>query len=199
MFLDIFNKEAYFPANWLHIKLSLTYRGSTQPLLVISQFSQFCVITAYISAEGHLSKNSYENFYSPWPSLTFKTIIIFHVKPFFTSAQGPTVNNVPSIWISWVDFQICKKITRYISKRMDLRLGIKIDRDKVRAGEIQEIPIISKKTTFPTETYFLIFISNRNYLQGFKKRFKWISYRFDFLFEAHQTFTHLVSEYHKIL
>ena len=57
----------------------------------ISQFSQFCVITAYISAERHLSKISYENFYSPWPPLTFKTIIIFHVKPLFTSAEGPTV------------------------------------------------------------------------------------------------------------
>ena len=26
--------------------------------------------------------------------LTFKTIMIFHVKPFFTSAQGPTVKKV---------------------------------------------------------------------------------------------------------
>ena len=59
--------------------------------MVISQFSQFFVITAHISAERHLSKISYENFYSPWPPLTFKTIIIFHVKPFFTSGQGPTV------------------------------------------------------------------------------------------------------------
>ena len=59
--------------------------------MVISQFSQFCVITAHISAERHLSKISYENFYSPWPPLSFKTIIIFHAKPFFTSAQGPTV------------------------------------------------------------------------------------------------------------
>ena len=64
---------------------------SSLPLLVISQFSQFCVITAHISAERHLSKISYENFYSPWPPLTFKTTIIFHVKPFFTSAHGPTV------------------------------------------------------------------------------------------------------------
>ena len=53
--------------------------------------SQFCVITAHISAERHLSKISYENFNLPWPLLTFKTIIIFHVKSFFTSAQGPTV------------------------------------------------------------------------------------------------------------
>ena len=67
------------------------YRGWNQPLLVISQFSQFCVITAHISAERHLSKISYEKFYSPWPPLTFRTMIIFHVKPFFTSAQGPTV------------------------------------------------------------------------------------------------------------
>ena len=67
------------------------YRGWNQPLLVISQFSQFCVITAHISAERHLSKISYENFYSPWPPLTFRTIIIFHVKPFFTSAPRPTV------------------------------------------------------------------------------------------------------------
>ena len=59
--------------------------------MVTSQFSQYCVITAHISAERHLSKISYENLYSPWPPLTFKAIIIFHAKPFFTSAQGPTV------------------------------------------------------------------------------------------------------------
>ena len=48
--------------------------------------------SANISAERHLSKISYENFNSPLPPLTFKAIIIFRVKPIFTSAQGPTVN-----------------------------------------------------------------------------------------------------------
>ena len=66
--------------------------GSSQQLLAISQFSKFFGIMAHISAERHLSKITYENFNSPLPPLTFKTIIIFHVKPFFTSAQGPTVN-----------------------------------------------------------------------------------------------------------
>ena len=70
--------------------------------MVISQFSQFCVITAPISAERHLSKIFNENFYSPWPPLTFKTIIIFHVKPIFTSAQGPTVKVI-------FNFDILKK------------------------------------------------------------------------------------------
>ena len=66
---------------------------SSQPFLVISQFSQFSVITAHISADRYLSKKFYEDFYSPWPPLTFKTIIIFHVKPFFTLPQRPTVNS----------------------------------------------------------------------------------------------------------
>ena len=72
-----------------------------QQLLVISQFSQFFVIMAqaHISAERHLSKISYEIFYSPRPPLTFKTKTFFHVKPFFTSALGPTVKIMKLIFV----------------------------------------------------------------------------------------------------
>ena len=91
-FWIFFDKKAYF----LQIDfISYIYwqRGSSQPFLVISQFSQFCAITAHISAERHLSKISYEKFYLPWPPLTFETIIFFHVKPYFISAQKPTVKS----------------------------------------------------------------------------------------------------------
>ena len=90
VFLGIFDKKCLFPSKLTSYQW---YKGASQQLWVISQFSQFCVITAHISAERHLSKISYENFNSPLPPLTFKTIIIFHVKPFFTSSQRPTVNH----------------------------------------------------------------------------------------------------------
>ena len=91
MFLDIFDKKAYFPANLLHI-----IKGLSQPLLVISQFSQFFAIMAHTSLPQlrGISTKFYVNiFYFPWPPPTFKTIKKFHVKSFFTSAQKSTVNN----------------------------------------------------------------------------------------------------------
>ena len=80
-----FDKNAYFHANWLYI---IHIRIKRVKSTIFGNFSVFSVLCHNCL---YLSKNSYENFYSPWPSLTFKTIIIFHVKSFFTSAQGPTV------------------------------------------------------------------------------------------------------------
>ena len=91
--------------------------GSSQPFLVISQFSQFCVITAHISAERHLSKILYENFNSPLPPLTFKTIIIFHVKPFFTSAQGSTVKVYMDLWLKYLQIRLTINIVKITDRR----------------------------------------------------------------------------------
>ena len=51
--------------------LYIMIEGSSQQLLVISQFSQFFDVMAHISAERHLSKISFSYFYTPWPPLTF--------------------------------------------------------------------------------------------------------------------------------
>ena len=45
--------------------LYIMIEGSSQQLLVISQFSQFFDVMAHISAERHLSKISFSYFYTP--------------------------------------------------------------------------------------------------------------------------------------
>ena len=65
--------------------------GSSQQLLVISQFSQFFDAMAHISAERHLSKISFSYFYTPWPPLSFEAIIFFSLSPSLTSAGSSSV------------------------------------------------------------------------------------------------------------
>ena len=65
--------------------------GSSQTLLVISQFFQFFAEMLHISAERHLSKILFSYFFTPWPPLTFNSLIIFLVSPSLTSPEKSTV------------------------------------------------------------------------------------------------------------
>ena len=61
IFITIIFQQIDFVANFLSYTL---IEGSSQQLLVISQFSQFFDVTAHISAERRLSKISFSYFYS---------------------------------------------------------------------------------------------------------------------------------------
>ena len=71
--------------------LYIMIEGSSQQLLVISQFSQFFDVMAHISAERHLSKISFSYFYFPWHPQTFGMIKKIGVSPSFTLAVKSTV------------------------------------------------------------------------------------------------------------
>ena len=67
-----FNTIIFYQINFVaNFCLYIMIEGSSQQLLVISQFSQFFDVMAHISAERHLSKISFSYFYTPWPPLTF--------------------------------------------------------------------------------------------------------------------------------
>ncbi len=74
IFITIIFQQIDFVANFLSYTL---IEGSSQQLLVISQFSQFFDVMAHISAERRLSKISFSYFYSTWPPPTFETIKFF--------------------------------------------------------------------------------------------------------------------------
>ena len=86
------NTIIFYQINFVaNFYLYIMIEGSSQQLLVISQFSQFFDVMAHISAERHLSKILFSYFYTPWPPLTFKAIIIFLVSPSLTSSEKSTV------------------------------------------------------------------------------------------------------------
>ena len=91
--MDIFDKKAYFLANWLHI-IHIPIKGVKPTTLGnFSVFSVLCHYCSYLSWEAS-QQNFLWKFLLTITSPTFKTIIIFHVKPFFTPAHGPTVKMV---------------------------------------------------------------------------------------------------------
>ncbi len=85
----IFHQNDFVP----NFPLYILIEGSSQTLLVISQFFQFFAEMPHISAERHLSKISFSYFYSPWPPLTLETIKKNHVISSFTFCLRSTVKN----------------------------------------------------------------------------------------------------------
>ena len=60
------NTIIFYQINFVaNFSLYIMIEGSSQQILVISQFSQFFDVMAHISAERHLSKISFSYFYTP--------------------------------------------------------------------------------------------------------------------------------------
>ena len=87
--------EANFTSNWLCSKLLVTYpdRGGQA-----KHFWHFLFLLSFLSQLSSaqlrdISAKFYSNnFYSPWPPLTDKTLKKICVSPYYTSAPGSTVN-----------------------------------------------------------------------------------------------------------
>ena len=93
------NTIIFYQINFVaNFYLYIMIEGSSQQLLVISQFSQFFDVMAHISAERHLSKISFSYFYTPWPPLTFQAIIYFLLSPSLTSPEKSTVKMYWSLY-----------------------------------------------------------------------------------------------------